>query len=58
MARKLVIKAPDVAAPVLEQVLAENELPLQEQLKSHPELLSLGRARPGWAGGRRTPRLA
>ena len=41
MARKLVIQLPDGSRPVLEQVPAEHELQLQEQLKLHPELLPL-----------------
>lgn len=35
------IELPDGTRPVLEQVPAENELQLQEQLKLHPELLPL-----------------
>lgn len=41
MPRKLVIQLPDHSRPVLEQVPAEHELQLQEQLKQHPELLPL-----------------
>lgn len=41
VARKLVIQLPDGSRPVLEQVPAEHELQLQEQLKLHPELLPL-----------------
>ena len=41
MARKMVIELPDGSHPVLEQVLADNEHQLQEQLKLHPELLPL-----------------
>jgi hypothetical protein len=41
MARKLVIELPDGSRQMLEQVPAEHELQLQEQLKLHPELLPL-----------------
>jgi hypothetical protein len=41
MARKLVIEVPDGSWQLLEQVPAEQELMLQEQLKMHPELLPL-----------------
>lgn len=55
MARKLVIELPDGSRPVLEQVPAEHELQLQEQLKRHPELLpleELGLAGPAVVVGR------
>lgn len=42
MARKLVIELPDGTRQLLEQVPAEHELQLQEQLKMQPELLPLG----------------
>jgi hypothetical protein len=41
VARKLVIGLPDGTWPILEQVPAEHEQQLQEQLKLHPELLPL-----------------
>lgn len=41
MARKLVIELPDGTRQLLEQVPAEHELQLQEQLKLQPELLPL-----------------
>ena len=41
MARRLVIELPDGSRQMLEQVPAENELLLQEQLKLQPELLPL-----------------
>lgn len=41
MARKLVIELPDGSRQMLEQVPAEHELQLQEQLKLQPELLPL-----------------
>lgn len=41
MTRKLVIELPDGTRPILEQVAADNELQLQEQLKLHPDLLPL-----------------
>src|SRR5690349_8645404 len=39
MGRKLVIELPDGSRQFLEQVQAEQEVLLQEQLKLHPELL-------------------
>jgi hypothetical protein len=41
MARKLVIDLPDGTRQLLAEVLADDELQLQEQLKLHPELLPL-----------------
>jgi hypothetical protein len=41
VARKLVIKVSGGASPVLEEVPADNESQLQEQLKAHPELMPL-----------------
>ena len=41
MGRKLVIELPDGGRQFLEQVPADDELQLQEQLKLHPELLPL-----------------
>lgn len=41
MGRKLVIEVPDGSWQLLEQVPADHELMLQEQLKLHPELLPL-----------------
>lgn len=42
MGRKLVVELADGTRQFLEQVPAENELQLQEQLKRYPELLPLG----------------
>jgi hypothetical protein len=41
MTRKLLLRLPDGSSPVLDQVAAENEVQLQDEMKQHPELLPL-----------------
>lgn len=58
MTRKLLLRLPDGSSPVLDQVAAENEVQLQDEMKQHPELLpleDLGLLGPPVVIGRETP---